>query len=554
MLAGAAVVLFILYPCVPFFAYCYHGLAMSGVFADWGWWQRAAVGLAGVLGFFATVRSAWKGLAVGAATSPVGRVMEFFRRTIVPWLGVTFAFVAAYVLLTALTAGLLPEQGLTFISLLLAGLFPVLFIRILGTANNASMFPFYRDRLDWAFFQYKRDAPTETRNKDDAALGARVKRASDRLAKAVVDRLPKKKQKSPPRQRPASPVSFVDLETDSVQPELVLVATANVMDGDLLPSGRNGTPFIFSNTVGLTDKNLPRGTCMPSSIEYAKRGSRFALNVRDAVAISGAAITPVSGREYKVIRAYRFLLALANVRLGVWVRNPYWTTAPRETIKSPVKKWALRASDVLDHPSPITVAQEALGLLSINAPFLYLTDGGHYDNLGLVEALRRRPEQIIMLDGSGDEEDKFSAMGDAIATARMDLGVQIDFQPGALLRRSGKYPRKAWITATATYRDQSTCEIIYVKSVLPHGMPFDLENYKVRNPDFPSTSSKNEMYDEFDFEAYRCLGWNIVDEVIKSGHISRPTIDSLATASDSLATASMNGRVAGSKTPTHAHG
>ena len=62
-----------------------------------------------------------------------------------------------------------------------------------------------------------------------------------------------------------------------------------------------------------------------------------------------------------------------------------------------------------------SLIREAVGKASLYHRFLYITDGGHYDNLGLIEALRRRPQEIYVLDASNDPEDTFRALGRAIA-------------------------------------------------------------------------------------------------------------------------------------------
>jgi hypothetical protein len=228
------------------------------------------------------------------------------------------------------------------------------------------------------------------------------------------------------------------------------------------------------------------------------------------MAISGAAIAPLGGREDKRMGPYRLLLALGNVRLGAWVRNPYWLAAPR-----PATGWRALVGSInhrIDRASWLRVIDEAVRPASINSPYLYVHDGGHFDNLGLVEALRRRPSRIIVLDGTGDPDDGFSAMGDAIATARMDLGIVVDFEPGPLTRGDKEHPPKAWVMARARNQDGSApCSILYVKCLLPAGLSWDLESYRLRNRGFPTGSNKYEMYDEFDFEAYRHLGESVTE-------------------------------------------
>ena len=108
-------------------------------------------------------------------------------------------------------------------------------------------------------------------------------------------------------------------------------------------------------------------------------------------------------------------------------------------------------------------------------------------------------------------------MGDAIATARMDLGCEIEFDPSPLIRGERPHPASAWVKCQAKYgADMSgSCDIYYIKSVLPAGLSWDLESYQRRNPNFPATSTKYEMYDEFDFEAFRQLGWSLARHTVR---------------------------------------
>src|SRR5213593_1030025 len=77
-------------------------------------------------------------------------------------------------------------------------------------------------------------------------------------------------------------------------------------------------------------------------------------------------------------------------------------------------------------PSFLYVFREALGLNDVRRKFVYVTDGGHWENLGLVELLRRGCGRIICMDAAGDDLGKYFALSDAMALARSDLGVEID--------------------------------------------------------------------------------------------------------------------------------
>ena len=477
----------VLYPAVVLLACAWHNWTLG---TSWsGAWQGAAAALTAFVAFTAAVRSVWKGVAEPGSGKLVDQMRGFVRLRLAPWLGVGIAVVGGYALLVMLTANLLERPAAPSAWLLLIAGGVLLGLRLLPGANVSSLFPFYRDRLAWAFLQHGPQA-------DRQPAGRPTERSA--------------------RERRAKPVALHELSTG---PTLVLCATASVTESDVVPAGRNGTPFVLSAAgLGLTDKTLPNEGCLvpPVHIRPNRRSGPvpFPLRLQDAVAISGAAIAPLSGREDKRIGPYRLLLALGNVRLGAWVRNPYWLIAPR-----PSAGWAAAVrtvNDLLDRASWLRVVDEAIRSASVNSPYLYVHDGGHYDNLGLVEALRRKPDEIILLDGTGDPEDQFSAMGDAIATARMDLGVEVSFDPRPLIRGEGSHPARGWVTAHARYPDgSSTCSILYIKGVLPEGLSWDLESYRLRNEGFPNGSNKYEMYDEFDFEAYRHLGECLVEGAMR---------------------------------------
>src|SRR5690606_6206522 len=183
---------------------------------------------------------------------------------------------------------------------------------------------------------------------------------------------------------------------------------------------------------------------MVRTAAYERRADyrRRDVTLPAAMAISGAAFSPLTGRDYFRTRPMRLLFAMVNARLGVWLPNPYWGTTSRsaslaERSREAAERrgglahlwawatsaWALIVS-LADKPGPYRLFKEAFGTTSLYDRRLYITDGGHYDVLGLVEALRRRPERIIVIDASNDRQDAFTRVGMAIATAAMDPGVR----------------------------------------------------------------------------------------------------------------------------------
>jgi hypothetical protein len=167
------------------------------------------------------------------------------------------------------------------------------------------------------------------------------------------------------------------------------------------------------------------------------------------------------------------------------------------------------AQDVIaalrDQPFAFRLMKEAFGRTSVYDRFLYVTDGGHFDNFGLVEALRLKPKRVFVIDASSDQEDSFNVLASAIATARIDLGceVAIDIDP---MRRGTSTARRAWASGTATYPDKQQTTVHFVKAIVTKQLPPDLVAYAATNPTFPRTSTGQQLYGEFDLEAYRTLG------------------------------------------------
>jgi hypothetical protein len=230
--------------------------------------------------------------------------------------------------------------------------------------------------------------------------------------------------------------------------------------------------------------------------------------------MSGAAISPSMGKLTK--RPLTFLMALANVRLGVWVPNP------RRIGQFEQSK---RRRRYFARPRPWYLLCELLGRNRIGARYLYVTDGGHYENLGLVELLRRGCTEIYCLDASGVGRGKaeFNELGEAIALARSELGVEIEFpdedpedlKPGKETQRA----KKDVVRGTIAYRlaDGSKVEgrLVYVRNTMTDEATWDARAHQLRDPRFPRDSTIDQLYTDQKFEAYRVLGEQAAERAVE---------------------------------------
>ena len=142
-------------------------------------------------------------------------------------------------------------------------------------------------------------------------------------------------------------------------------------------------------------------------------GAHSALPLGTAMAISGAAVSPNMG--YHSSPSVALLLALFNVRLGWWLGNP--GEAGKESYQNEGPKWAAKP-----------LLAEAFGQTTDSSPYVYLSDGGHFEDLGLYEMVRRRCRLIIVVDAGCDPKFTFGDLGNAVRKIYIDLGVRITFE------------------------------------------------------------------------------------------------------------------------------
>ena len=203
-------------------------------------------------------------------------------------------------------------------------------------------------------------------------------------------------------------------------------------------------------------------------------------------------------------------MTLLNARLGAWLGNPGAAGHHTWTLASP--KSAIRS-----------LVSEAFGLTSNQHPYVYLSDGGHFENLGLYEMVLRRCRAIVVLDAGCDEEFTFDDLGNALRKIRIDHGIPIEFdepmmQPlrEAMAQPLRKPPRRcalAQIRYSAVDEDAEDGWLLYIKPICMGNEPPDVESYHRSHPDFPHQSTSNQWFDESQTESYRMLGLTTIEEI-----------------------------------------
>lgn len=324
--------------------------------------------------------------------------------------------------------------------------------------------------------------------------------------------------------------------TQPTGPKFVFAAAAAISDDDIRPApGLNAVSFVMTaDYVG--------GPALGWLKTAALRGAASArikrdLTVQAAMAISGAAFASAMGRQNTGVQT---LLALSGARLGTWLPNPTFVRDAKLNAADPSFPKALPSVRGAGY-----FYRELFGINKFDARLVQVTDGGHYENLGLLEALRRRCRLIYCIDGGGDTPPLLTGLADAIRLARFELGVEItldddgpygvdDLSPGSgeafgaghafgsLDRRLTKsavargritYPRAAGLGDGEARHGW----LIVAKAVLWRDLPDWILTFAAGGDgaEFPHENTSDQWFCEAQFAAYTELGRRIAASAIQ---------------------------------------
>jgi hypothetical protein len=299
----------------------------------------------------------------------------------------------------------------------------------------------------------------------------------------------------------------------------VVNTTLNLVRGDNLAwQQRKAEPFSFTPLHSGCFRLGYR-----SSRDY---GGADGVTLGTAMATSGAAASSNMG-YYTTSPVLSMVMTLFNVRLGWWLGNP--GPAGNDTYK--------RQSPKL---SVAPVVYEAFGLTDDKNPYVYLTDGGHFENLGLYEMVLRRCRLVILSDAAADQKYQFNDLGNAVRKIRIDLGVPVDFEEMPIFCGSFdsceakrededgdgtargywavgriRYSNvdKVWDEVAKKFVPAPDGLLIYVKPAVYGQEPQDVLNYKRSHNSFPHETTADQFFDEPQFESYRALGYYIMNRM-----------------------------------------
>ncbi len=306
--------------------------------------------------------------------------------------------------------------------------------------------------------------------------------------------------------------------------------------------GKKGSSLVLRDRKGRPLTLSPAGHIVPGTgakrdlIPFRNargegRGTDDRLPLSAWMGISGAALSTGLGQNTSL--GLSLLAGLANLRLGVW-----WDpiAATRGRALSPMQ-WTQRY-----------LFREFLSHFSIQRKERwYLTDGGHFENTGVYELVRRRVELIVACDCGADPDYTFADVVNLIRKLRIDFDADLDFLPSAKLdallgadapnRRifgeiselvqysrtkvsRGPYAAIGRIRMRPDGNKPEYATLILLKPRLCGLEMADLLDYYRINPKFPQQTTGDQFFDEAQWESYYRLGLTIAELVFADPQIA----------------------------------
>lgn len=305
---------------------------------------------------------------------------------------------------------------------------------------------------------------------------------------------------------PSDDIPLQELAKDYAGPYNIINCALNLIKGDDLAwQERKASSFVFTpHYCGYdVDRAVLDGKRHGAHADAYVPTSSFAYpggpGIGTAIGISGAAASPSMGKATTTASA--FLMSVFNVRLGWWLgnprhRGPYWKTS------GPL--FGLTYTLV-----------ELFGLTNDERTYVNVSDGGHFENLGVYELVRRGCRYIIACDAGQDGAFVLEDLGNVIRKCRTDFGVDIEIAVDQIRdRNDAGWSNSHCVVGKIHYpgMKEETGYLLYLKPTITGDEPYDVLEYYKRVPEFPHESTADQWFNESQFESYRGLGLHIAEQ------------------------------------------
>lgn len=283
-------------------------------------------------------------------------------------------------------------------------------------------------------------------------------------------------------------------------PELIVAATAHASADTFC--GLPAYGFTFRSSAVTMHDRVDTTSASVLTAQYPTgswwEGYPRGWLVTRSMALSGATFASAMGRQ--ALGTTNALLVALNLRLGSWVPNPRFAHWFADRSSAPRVHLGYLAKELFGRYRPDRDA------------FVYVADGGHRENLGLVELLRERPDVVFCVDASGDRPDSFQTLHEAIELAIVELGIDIDIDL-TRLRRGRGMPLDSVVVGTIRYPDAipdaRPAVLVYGKSQLSEVAVAALLQYGAIDDRFPNYSTIDQFLTEAEHVQLVALGHHL---------------------------------------------
>ncbi len=298
---------------------------------------------------------------------------------------------------------------------------------------------------------------------------------------------------------------FSELDWQKAQegkPLHLVCVTANDIGGEPLLNHKKGGRSAVLSRHGLWCDGCHR--------EWAP-GERITLST--ALTISAAAFNSQMGRfTTRLGKGFAFLLSSLNLRLGCWVRHPNHPPKWQGSESSPSQTVSPGFLGVFGFPGSLFFRELFSDTKVAGRRYIHLSDGGHFENLGLYELVRRHCQYIIVTEAGTDPEAASADLADTLWRIQADFDIKIEIDVSGFTPDKNGETDKHIAVGSIHYSDDSEGVLIYLRTGITGDEPVEVERYRKANPAFPYESTADQFFDPEQWDAYRALGQHIGEE------------------------------------------
>ncbi len=278
------------------------------------------------------------------------------------------------------------------------------------------------------------------------------------------------------------------------------------------------------------------------------------FNVGQLCAISGAAASSAMGRRTTLGGA--LTLTQTNVRLGQWWdRGDFEVSTAQTSSNQTLTLWERIGRSRSSAPirTFFYLINEMIAYHSLNFKHVYLSDGGHSENSGVLALIEEDCRFILAVDNSEDPDFDFGDLEILIRTARTDIGYEVhvarkqDSLAHFGLHKNADLAR-SFLNVTDNWRkaareegqpgyalhliarkivpggvngldEASRVDIIWLKPRIFEGLSSDIATYAKMNPPFPHQPVFDQSFDEAQWESYRRMGFEMARRLFERPHL-----------------------------------